>query len=524
MKHKTSHTIAPKRGFTFPRNLFTIMIMEKRSCPHCQREMVFAPDGRSLLCERCGYKQPIQRPHRTAKQLSRDLRFKGSHLGPTTPDGPTRTTNVRDLLERGVAAAKNNQPDEAHFYLEWVLNSDSSEAERARAWWWLSQVYNDPADKRECLEQVLAIRPNDPEARRGMAILDGRLDPQELVDPNQLTPETADALPRAAQTQKFTCPQCAGAMNYAPDGQSLRCDFCGYQHPLAETAETVVEEFGIGEFEQDFIAALSTAKGHMQPVTMRAFQCHSCAVEFVLAPETLSVTCPYCDSVYVTKTAETRQLLPPQALIPFALDETEIKKRLRAWFKENDLERPKVTPLVGIYLPVWTFDASGEVKWGGYVKQGDTWVHRSGTHYELVDDFRVPASQKLPTNLSHILDSFSYTHLVAYDSRYLADWPAERYQVSLADASLVARKGMVQGLRKRPYRLVGDEDVHDLKINTSGLSIQSFKLLLLPLWVVHYKLEGETIYTVLLNGQTGTVQGEKPQTPVGKFFSWLRGK
>lgn len=494
---------------------------DSTKCPQCGRELVFSGDGRFRLCERCGYKQALERPRRSAKELVQEQKFRFT-LADSPKVADSRANNVRELLASGIAAAKAGDADEAYFFLEWVLRASAADADQAKAWLWLSRVYQQPADQRECLEQVLAIAPNDPEARRSMAVLDGRLDPAEMVDPNQVR-ETAVSgnAPRPAQVEQFTCPQCAARMNFLPGGELLQCEFCGFQHSLAE-AEKIQAEFGIGGFEQDFIATLATARGHLQPVAMRAFQCRSCAVDFVLAPETLSVTCPYCDAVYVTKTAETRELLPPQALIPFTVDEDGAKQRLRVWFKEQAIERPKVTPIVGMYLPVWTFDASGEIKWGGYIKKGDDWVYRSGSHYEITDDFRVPATQKLPVELNPILDTFDYQQLVAYDARYLADWPAERYQVALADASLLARKGIVNGVKKRPYRLTGGEDVRDLKLNSTNLAIQSFKLLLLPLWMVHYKLD-ETVYTVLVNGQKGNVQGQKPAGVLGKLMSWFTG-
>ncbi|NIP28027.1 MAG: hypothetical protein GWO38_30505, partial [Phycisphaerae bacterium] len=92
---------------------------------------------------------------------------------------------------------------------------------------------------------------------------------------------------REAKAEQMQCPRCGGRLNYKPEIQALQCDFCHYR----EGSETAVggNQDALND-EQDFIVALATAKGHRQPVQMRTMQCKSCAVEFILAPEALSLT------------------------------------------------------------------------------------------------------------------------------------------------------------------------------------------------------------------------------------------
>ena len=217
-----------------------------------------------------------------------------------------------------------------------------------------------------------------------MAILDGRLQQDEIIDPD-LVQAVIHEEPKMADMEKFSCMRCDGAMNYAPNGQALVCEFCGFEQAIGQDGKPVTKtKFGEGKFEQDFTTALATARGHLKPVNMRAFQCGSCAVEFVLPPETLSITCPYCDSVYVTETAESHEIMPPHALLPFSNNEDDVRQQLRAWFKKHRIERPRVSPIIGVYLPVWTFDIGGELKWNGLVKKGDNWVPASGTKLQFL--------------------------------------------------------------------------------------------------------------------------------------------
>jgi hypothetical protein len=120
--------------------------------------------------------------------------------------------SIRDLLVRGVAAAKGGYKDEARFFLEWVLRKDAPEDAKIDAWWWLSQVADEPAEVRRYLEEVLGRQPSHPQARRALAVLDGRLAPSSIVDPDHLPPVLSEAEGPAREAEqaeaslRFTCP------------------------------------------------------------------------------------------------------------------------------------------------------------------------------------------------------------------------------------------------------------------------------------------------------------------------------
>jgi hypothetical protein len=147
----------------------------------------------------------------------------------------------------------------------------------------------------------------------------------------------------------------------------------------------------------------------------------------------------------------------------------------------------------------------------------------SGSKYFFYDDVLVQAVDKIRPSLAKELYAYDMAGLVAYDPRYLADWPAERYQLALADASLKARQQLLKDVKRNQSKLSPDQHVHDLVVNSSGLLVESYKQILLPLWMVHFKVE-DTIYDVVINGQTAAVRGDRPQNVVGKLFSWLKGE
>ncbi|MBI3537156.1 MAG: hypothetical protein HY070_06335, partial [Chloroflexi bacterium] len=78
--------------------------------------------------------------------------------------------STRDLLIRGIAAAKAKFIHEARFYLEWLLRDESaSREEQMEAYRYLAEISDDAKQKRDYLEQILAANPSDPDARRALA-------------------------------------------------------------------------------------------------------------------------------------------------------------------------------------------------------------------------------------------------------------------------------------------------------------------------------------------------------------------
>ena len=60
--------------------------------------------------------------------------------------------------------------------------------------------------------------------------------------------------------------------------------------------------------------------------------------------------------------------------------------------------------------------------------------------------------------------------------------------------------------------------VRDLSFNSLGITVEAFQLVLLPLWLAHYRL-GETRYEAVVNGRSAAVRGQRPQNWLEKLFA-----
>ncbi len=419
--------------------------------------------------------------------------------------------STRDLLVRGVAAAKTGDPKEARFFLEWLLRLDPPLNEKIDALYWLCEISTDPKEQRDLLETLLAFEPTDTRARRKLAILDGRLDPKDIVDPDRFS-QAAPGDPQAASAKRFTCPKCGGRMTYAADGRSLVCEYCEMKERLAGRQAKPDEVR-----EDDFVVAMATAKGHQRPVTAHTVTCQGCGAQFILPPEELSRSCPYCYTPYALEQVETRQFDCPNGIIPFSIGEKQARHVLRGWLERQGFaSMPKVAPGRGLYLPVWTFDVGGLVRWTCQVKSGDKWQPRSGERLVGHNDLPVFATRRLPEALLPAVAGYRLTEMVPFDERYLASWMAETYQVPASDSSLLARQYALQQARKK---VEGSffEQIRDLRFDSTSITVDAYRLILVPAWRT-YLVQEQQRSEIFINGQTGEVTGDLPPEGFGGFM------
>jgi hypothetical protein len=123
----------------------------------------------------------------------------------------------------------------------------------------------------------------------------------------------------------------------------------------------------------------------------------------------------------------------------------------------------------------------------------------------MVNDLPLPASKKPSAVFLSLVDSFDMKSIKPYDARYLADWPAEIYDVPMADASLDARSQTYKKYKRNLPHLVNNLNI--VHTSSANLVIDSFKLNLLPVWMTELPFDGRS-HLVLINGQNGVVSSD----------------
>jgi hypothetical protein len=428
---------------------------------------------------------------------------------------------AKELLRSGIIDAKTGSKDTARRYLDRAIYMAGSHDVLAEAWFWMSEVMDDHAGKRKALENCLSHDLHHTRARRSLAILDGRIKADEVIDPDKL-PAAPEGF-REVQADRFMCPKCGGRMAFSPDGSSLVCDYCTRQNQLGGESGA--------DAGKDFITAMATMKGHGKPLQEQVFHCNGCGTEFILPPKQIAANCAYCGSPHVVNLEKTKDLLAPDLVLPFAFDQKKAVRLLVEWVEGNNIKPEKKVDLPrGIYLPMWTFDIGGFIDYTGeiverdddeYSREREHRVVRVEDKYPvMVTGIALPASRKLSAVFMKLIPGFELTALKPYDPRYLAGWLAEVYDVPMADASLDARSIAFKDLKKQlPYLLSG---INLVRVSSAGMLVESFKLALLPVWMTELPFGGRE-HLVLINGQTGAVQSDLPgeDDEEGGLFDFL---
>jgi hypothetical protein len=236
----------------------------------------------------------------------------------------------------------------------------------------------------------------------------------------------------------------------------------------------------------------------------------------------------------VIVTEEQRDLIQPGGVALFAFDASAALEYARRFleeqrFRPDDLdEMAALLPARPVFLPFWTFEVGGQITWRGFSPEEEfgrvRLVPAEGALGAVYEEVLVPGTRSLPEEQSAGL-SYDTSALAPYSPDLLADWPAEIYSVALADAAVLALSATHE---KSDYhsqleveRSLGDT-VRNVHVDKTDLAIQSYKLVLLPVWLTGY-FYMETQYTLVINGQNGQVHGEVPRSGVQRVLGEIFG-
>lgn len=432
----------------------------------------------------------------------------------------------KSLLRSGIIEAKAGNKDAARRYIDRALTNTSTPDIMCEGWYWMGMVTDEPVEKRKAFENCLAYDLHHARARRELAIIDGKLKREDIIDPNHLPPAPQEM--RDAKADRFMCPKCGGRMSFAPDGQSLVCEYCTRNQGL-ESANKEADE-------KDFIVDLAMARGHSKPVQQQVFHCNGCGAEYILPPTRLSKSCSYCGSAHVIQLENLRELVPPTGIIPHGFNQKQAAQYLISWVNENNIKPEKKVDMPrGLYLPIWTFDIGGVVDYTGEREEADDMSMMMNNRHQkkvirvqeayplLVNDLPIPASRKIAERMARLLPTYDLTATKPYDPRYLANWPAEVYDIPMANASLDARGQAFKNLKRDLPNLIHPTRL--LSASSARMLVESFKLMLLPIWMTKVIFNGRE-NVLLINGQSGVAQGDvtikdEEDKPSGGLLSWL---
>ena len=322
----------------------------------------------------------------------------------------------------------------------------------------------------------------------------------------------------------FKCPQCGATTAYSvPDG-GLTCTHCGYYEP----PEKPVVGKGAQEFEFTVETMERAAHGWGEPRT--ELECQNCGARTSLSVGSLTSTCAFCGSNKVIQREAPQDVLRPRFLVPFKVDSAKCSELTQEWLESSwmtvaGLKRlSRLAGFSGVYLPYWTFDSVTRADWKAEVGHPKTeryfdngewkertvieWRWERGQVQLTIDDLIVEGSQQLSRLLLGRLKDFDLSDLTPYEPKYLAGLQARAYDVTLEQAWEIARQEMRERTRQACVGQASSSQIRNFSMDLD-FSAESWRYILLPVYVAGYRYQDKA-YQVMVNGQTGTIAGQRP--------------
>ena len=414
------------------------------------------------------------------------------------------------LITDGIIAVKNGNKSLAKKLLDQAALINSTDV---RIWLWLSATTDDLQEQRTYLEHAVAIEPSNAAAKRGLLMINGKLDETHLIPEGASFIAQEPPSPIEAVAKTYLCPNCGATISYSIHDTTLVCQFCGFtrkvdQHVINESSEQLLD------------VILPTERAHRWAESQSRLTCEQCGVVIILPVGQTAGSCPYCASNrFITSTA-LMELVDPQVIALFKIDPQNAEESIKTWLGKGLLSPDNlVTHHTGMqlspaYYPFWIFEGTLEVPWFCDVNEGSSrlpqWEAHSGSQFEMFKDVLIPGIRKLsPEDIAGI-EPFNFGELVQFSPDFLAGWVALTYDHPLADASLRAREKILKKVRPTLSSLV--EINHPKRNFSTGAgkwSSLTYKLALLPIYIGNYAFQGKR-YRLFINGQSGKVNGKRP--------------
>lgn len=275
-------------------------------------------------------------------------------------------------------------------------------------------------------------------------------------------------------------------------------------------------------------------------------QCQACGASLTVEAHLRTAQCPYCDSPSVVDRPPSPGRPDPSFVLGFVLGRESAAASVKRWirsrgpFAHPGLKRATIEKTRGVYVPAYLYGAVAESTYSAEIGENyqvtetytttdskgnvqvrtrtvtkTEWRSLHGEHAAYVLDVLVTASGGIPNDELEAVEPFDLRALRRYDPALLSGWIAEEPSV-VRDACLRhAHDESVQKIGRSLAQFLPGDSQRNLQY-TTRLRDEVIDLLLLPIWVfaARYAEDREPV-RILVNGQTGEVQGKVP-------LSWPR--
>lgn len=486
-------------------------------CPNCNAsDSLFVDMDKRLTCRLCGHKvgQQAETNPEPEEKLTvirpedRDLRpqYGITHRGEVNSWAKAAYTSGQDAIYRkdyeSAIRSFERALDSQHDFLDAHL--------------WIARLSTDPAIKRDHIEDVLVQEPTNKDALIELMLLEGKITVEQADRIESFDdPILKQALnPVATQSKNIVCPICGGDDYLLEDDGEIQCHTCGY---LGEP-EVEEDEEPAGYGTQSLTMALLERRGQgvVWHVGKHLLKCDNCGAERTITRK-MSQRCPFCGSKQVIESDALESFQEPDGVIPFRLSEEQAQEavhvavnsgfeKIKGWFVN---QRIKTTMINGIYVPFWMFDFALQVSKTITDKRSNRnytpglhQAYHNETIADMLNNVPISAVKSPPVRLLKRLGRYDHNAIIGYEPEVLSRYSAEMYTIDFDKASLSAREVVSETMREKHGITIESEISVTVMTHIQNAT---FRLVLLPVWVVTIIEDDGDVRLALVNGQAGTV-------------------
>ena len=227
--------------------------------------------------------------------------------------------------------------------------------------------------------------------------------------------------------------------------------------------------------------------------------------------------CVFCgsDASYLIPFEPVEGMETPEGVIPFQVDLGDARDAFdrfadsSIWYPA-DLNDVNVR-LNRILIPAWMWEGEVETHWTGLVRAQTQSGKRpvSGAETTAFDQVLVPASTTLSLAELSSLGRFQEDTLVDFDGQVMED-PFELMEMTRS----VARQAAQEVMRLRHRAHISSRE-QTTELNTATVCVKlTGRPVLIPVYIGAYRYK-DTLYRLLIHGQTGSLVGRAP-------ISWVK--
>ncbi len=313
----------------------------------------------------------------------------------------------------------------------------------------------------------------------------------------------------------FPCSACGADLRFDPGTASMACGHCG-----ADAAVPHVDD-AAAQVENCYHFYLDRDTGALAEEEAPSLSCRGCGSSVEFHDDEHSRICPFCDSAIVGDVGLQRRIVP-QAVLPFGLKEKQAHEAMRDWLKSrwfapNDIaDEARADHFHGIYVPFWTYDAYTDTDYtgargtrvGSGKNRRTSWKNVSGNVKGHFDDVIVSGSKSVSAEFKDALAPWPLRELETYQTEFLAGFRAENHTIGLKEGFARAQTHMRAVITDWIKRDIGG-DRQRVHTSNTRFSKETFKHVLVPVWITHYQFAGKT-YRLSVNGRTAKAYGQRP--------------